>query len=61
MGTQIFIKSDGCKVEYTKINAHSFSMSPIINNGESPSPVLYYGGKNGPEGQATWSRNFYIK
>ncbi len=54
MSTQVFIKSNGCKPEYTKIAAHSFSFIPNFT-----APILYFGGKNGPEGQATWSRDIY--
>ena len=58
MSTQIFINSNQCKPEFTKIAAHSFFMSPSINAG-TPDPILYYGGSNGPDGQATWSRDIY--
>tara|TARA_R110000868_G_scaffold116273_1_gene309765 strand:+ start:930 stop:2678 length:1749 start_codon:yes stop_codon:yes gene_type:complete len=57
MSTQIFIKNGLCKPEYTKIAAHSFSFVPNFIE-----PVLYSGGNNGPNGQATWSRdNFDYK
>ena len=58
MSTQIFINPNQCKPEYTKIVAHSFSMGPSISIG-TPAPILLYGGNNGPDGQATWSRDIY--
>jgi hypothetical protein len=55
MSTQIFIKPDGCKVEYTKIAAHSFSFSPELSEPE----LLLYGGFSGPGEFATWSRDIF--
>ena len=54
MSTQIYINPNTCKPEFTKIAAHSFSFVPEY---PVPLPGLYSGGNNGPEGQATWSRD----
>lgn len=60
MSTQIFIKPDGCKVEYTKIAAHSFSFVPVPEVASG----LLYGGYNGVDVNdkpvyATWSRDIF--
>jgi hypothetical protein len=59
MGTQIFINPNGCRVEYTKISAHSFSFEPELIRPES----LLYGGFSGAivSGStfATWSRDIF--
>lgn len=60
MSTQIFIKPDGCKVEYTKIAAHSFSFVPVPEVASG----LLYGGYNGVDAEAnpayaTWSRDIF--
>jgi hypothetical protein len=55
MGTQIFINPDGCRVEYTKISAHSFSFEPELFTPET----LFYGGFSSPDGFATWSWPFF--
>jgi hypothetical protein len=56
MSTQIFINPDGCRVEYTKISAHSFSFQPELSKPE----ILLYGGFSSNIGGnpilAVWSR-----
>jgi hypothetical protein len=55
MSTQIFINPDRCRVEYTKISAHSFSFQPELSKPE----FLLYGGFSGNTEDnpifATWS------
>jgi len=56
MSTQIFITPTGCKVEYTKIAAHSFSFSPELIR---PDTLLYGGFSSNIGGNsilAVWSR-----
>jgi hypothetical protein len=57
MSTQIFINPYGCRVEYTKISAHSFSFEPNI--GVSAINSLFYGGFSGVRNFATWSRDIF--
>jgi hypothetical protein len=56
MGTQIFINPDGCRVEYTKISAHSFSFEPELG---APETLLYGGFSSNIGGNpilAAWSQ-----
>jgi hypothetical protein len=60
MSTQIFINPAGCKVEYTKIAAHSFSFVPV----PEAAGGLLYGAYNGVDADlnnayATWSRDIF--
>lgn len=53
MATQIYINTNQCKPEYTKIAAHSFSM------GLGNIDLLFYGGKQSFTTQAIWSKDIY--
>ena len=57
MSTQIFIKPDGCKVEYTKINADSFSFNRLTVNEYATEMV--FGASTGESPVAIWSGTFH--
>lgn len=53
MSTQIFVNTNKCQSEYTKIAAHSFAMG-LTDQGS-----LMYGGKQGFTSQAIWSKDIH--
>lgn len=61
MLTQIFIKPDGCKTEYTKIASHSFVFKPLLK--VSPERLFlagnYVGGVQVDPNLAVWSTTNY--
>lgn len=57
MSTQIFIKPDGCKIEYTKINAQSFTFNRVELN--SYAKELEFGASTGESPVAIWSGTFF--